>query len=307
MHEAFPVSAVKSNAGPAEAHLRAIALMCFAVLCFIVMNTMVRYLGRTGTPVPEIIWARYVFHLLLIMAFFPRRITTLLVSTRKGMQVFRSVLVLLATVSMFFAVREMPLADAVSLSFSAPLFAVGLSVLILRERVGLRRWGAVAVGFVGMLIIIRPGAGTLQWAALLPIAMAMFYAIYQIVTRMIRGAADPLNALFYTALVGAVASSFVVPFFWRTPGLIEGLMLVGTGFFGGLGHYAVILAYERAEVSVVAPFAYTELIWATILGFMVFGDIPDLWTFLGAGVIVASGLYVLYRERRISRSTPAAL
>ncbi len=294
-----------AGGGAAEAPLRAIALMCFAVLCFILMNTMVRYLGRAGTPVPEIIWARYVFHLLLIMVFFPRRITTLLVSKRKAMQVFRSGLVLLATVCMFFAVREMPLADAVALSFSAPLFAVGLSVLILRERVGPRRWGAVAVGFAGMLIIIRPGAGTLQWAALLPIAMAMLYATYQIVTRMIRGAADPLNALFYTALVGAIAASLVVPFFWRTPGPIDALMLVGIGFFGGLGHYAVILAYERAEVSVVAPFAYTELIWATILGFMVFGDLPDLWTFVGAGVIVASGLYVLYRERRAA--APAVL
>ena len=291
----------RAGASAAKVPLRAIALICFAAFSFVVMNTMVRYLGRTGTPVPEIIWARYISHLLLIMAFFPRRITTLLVSKRKVMQVFRSVLVLLATVCMFFAVREMPLADAVALSFSAPLFAVGLSVLILRERVGRRRWGAVAVGFVGMLIIIRPGEGTLQWAALLPIAMAFLYATYQIVTRMIRGAADPLNALFYTALVGAAVSSLVVPFFWRTPDLIDALMLVGTGFFGGIGHYAVILAYERAEVSVVAPFAYTELIWATILGFMVFGDIPDLWTYVGAGIIVASGLYVLYRERRFAR------
>ncbi len=286
--------------------MQAIALFCFAVLCFIVMNTMVRYLGRAGYPVPEIVWARYLSHLLLIMAFFPRRITTLLVSKRKAMQVFRSVLVLAATVCMFFAVREMPLADAVALSFSTPLFAVGLSVLILRERVGLRRWGAVAVGFAGMLIIIRPGAGTLQWAALLPIAMALFYATDQIVTRMIRDAADALNALFYTALVGAIAASLVVPFFWRTPGPIDALMLVGTGFLGGLGHYAVILAYQRAEVSAVAPFAYTELIWAAILGFMVFGDLPDRWTFVGAGIIVASGLYVLYRERRAA-AAPGAL
>lgn len=302
----MPVSTGRAGAGPAEAPLQAIALFCFAILCFIVMNTMVRYLGRAGYPVPEIVWARYLSHLLLIMAFFPRRITTLLVSKRKAMQVFRSVLVLAATVCMFFAVREMPLADAVALSFSTPLIAVGLSVLILRERVGPRRWGAVAVGFAGMLIIIRPGAGTLQWAALLPIAMALFYATYQIVTRMIRDAADALNALFYTALVGAIAASLVVPFFWRTPGPIDALMLVGTGFLGGLGHYAVILAYQRAEVSAVAPFAYTELIWAAILGFMVFGDLPDRWTFVGAGIIVASGLYVLYRERRISRSPTGA-
>lgn len=283
------------------APLRGILLICFAVVCFISMNTLVRHLGREGYPVPEIIWGRYFFHLVLIMLIFPRRIPTLLVSERKGMQVLRSVLVLLATVCMFFAVKIMPLADAVSIGFTAPLVAVALSVPILKERVGPRRWFAVAVGFVGMLIIIRPGAGTLQWAALLPMGMATLYATYQVVTRMIRGAADPLNALFYTALVGAVATSLVVPFAWRTPTLVDGLMLVATGFLGGVGHYAVIKAYERAEVSLVAPFAYTELIWAVIFGYFAFGDFPDLWTFVGAGIIVAAGIYVLHRERAAAR------
>jgi drug/metabolite transporter (DMT)-like permease len=283
---------------PANSTLQGILLICSAVVCFVTMNTMVRYLGRAGYPVPEIVWGRYFFHLVLIMLLFPRRIPTLLVSRRKLMQVLRSVLVLLATVCMFFAVKIMPLADAVSIGFIAPLVAVALSVLILKERVGPRRWVAVAVGFAGMLIIIRPGGGTLQWAALLPLGMATLYATYQVVTRMIRGAADPLNALFYTALVGAVAASFVVPFVWRTPTLVDGAILIGTGFFGGLGHYAVIKAYERAEVSLVAPFAYTELIWAVLFGYLVFGDFPDLWTFVGAGVIVGAGIYVLHRERR---------
>jgi drug/metabolite transporter (DMT)-like permease len=282
----------------ADGTLRGIGLICTAVVCFIAMNTMVRWLRFDGMPVVEIVWARYFFHVLLIMAFFPRRIRTLLVARRKGMQVVRSVLVFLATVCMFIAMGEMPVADAVAIGFVTPLLLVGLSVAILREKVGPRRWAAVLAGFIGMLIIIRPGAGAFQWAALLPIGMAFFYALYQIITRMIRGSADSLNALFYTALVGAAAASLALPFHWQLPGLAQAAMLVGIGFLGGLGHWFVIMAYERAEVSAVAPFAYTELIWATVFGVIVFGEFPDVYTFLGAGIIAAAGLYVLYRERR---------
>lgn len=285
--------------------LQGIALICLAVFCFIIMNTQVRYLRLEGFPVAEIVWGRYLFHLLPIMLIFPRRIPTLLVSERKGMQIIRSVLVLAATVCMFLAVGLMPLADAVAISFIAPFFAVGLSVLLLRERVGPRRWIAVLVGFAGMLIIVRPGSGVFAWAALLPIGMAFLYSLYQVVTRMVRDAADPLNALFYTALVGAIATSVVVPFDWRTPTPFEWLLLVGIGVFGGVGHYAVIRAYERAEVSLVAPFAYTELIWAVLFGFVVFGDFPDEWTFVGAGIIAAAGIYVLHRERIAAQESSA--
>lgn len=285
-------------AGPrgAEAPLAGILLICLAVLSFVIMNTMVKHLSQT-LPVPLIIWARYFFHLVLIMVLFPRRLPTLLVSGRKGMQVLRSVLVLVATMFMFFAVSLMPLADVVAISFTAPLLVTGLSVPVLGEHVGPRRWAAVGAGFVGMLIIVRPGAGVFQWAALLPLGMAVCYATYQLITRKIRGAADPLNALFYTALVGAVATTLAVPFFWVTPAPLDWPLLVGTGLFGGLGHFAIIRAYEQARPAMIAPFSYTELIWAVLLGFFVFGDLPDAWTFGGGAIIVASGLYVLHRER----------
>lgn len=290
-------------APPAEADadrpLRGVALICLAVLCFVTMNTMIKELGRPGhdLPVPFLVWGRYFFHLVLIMALFPRRVPRLLETRRVGIQVVRSVLVLMATACMFTAVQFMPLADVVSISFVAPLLATGLSVVILHERVGPRRWAAVAIGFVGALIIIRPGLGVVHWAAFLPLAMATFYALYQNLTRIARADADPLNALFYTALVGAVVTSLAVPFFWTWPTPVEWAMLVAAGFFGGAGHFAVIKAYERAQVSVVAPFAYTEIVWATLFGYAVFGDFPDLWTFVGAAVIAGAGLYVLHRER----------
>jgi len=282
---------------PTDAPLRGILMMCFAVLCFATMNTFVKQV-RGDLPVVEIIWGRYFFHFALILVLFPRRIPTLLKSEDKGLQIARSILVLLATACMFVALGFMPLADAVAITFAGPLLIVALSALVLHETVGPRRWAAVIVGFIGVLVIIRPGAGVFQWAALLPVAVAFFYALYQILTRHLSHRSDPLSMLFYTALVGAVAMSVIAPFDWQAPTAAQWLMLAAAGFLGGLGHYAIIKAYERSETALVAPFAYTEIIWATTLGFFIFGDFPDLFTFVGTAIIVASGVYVLHRERK---------
>ncbi len=280
---------------PDDAPVRGIALMCFAGLCFVIMNTLVKHLAQTY-PVPFIVWARYFFHVLLILVVFPRRVPYLLVSGRKGLQVARSVLVLAATTCMFFAVQSLPLADVVAVAFMAPLLATALSVVMLKEHVGPRRWAAVLAGFVGVLVVIRPGAGIMDWMALLPLGMALFYALYQITTRLVSGLADPVNSLFYTAIVGAAATSAAVPFFWAQPTPAAWAMLAATGIFGGVGHFAVIKAMERAAVSVITPFSYVEMVWATAAGLMVFGEFPDVWTWVGAGIVVASGIYVLHRE-----------
>ncbi|MFB3102829.1 MAG: DMT family transporter [Alphaproteobacteria bacterium] len=288
---------VTEAARPTDAPLRGVLMMCFAVLCFTTMNTFIKEL-RGDLPVVVLIWGRYFFHFALILVLFPRRIPTLLKSDDKGLQIARSILVLLATACMFIALGFMPLADAVAITFAGPLLIVALSVVMLRETVGARRWAAVIVGFIGVLVIIRPGAGVFQWAALLPVAVAFFYALFQIITRYLSHRSDPLNMLFYTALVGTLAMSAIVPFDWQAPTVEQWLMLTAAGFLGGLGHYAIIKAYERSETALVAPFAYTEIIWATSLGFFAFGDFPDLYTFVGTAIIVASGVYVLHRERR---------
>ena len=283
---------------PTDALSRGILMMCFAVLSFAAMNTFTKEL-RPELPVIVIIWGRYFFHLLLIFIMFPKRIPTLLDCSDKLLQIVRSVLVLLATACMFFALGYMPLADAVAITFVAPLLIVALSAVLLKEVVGPRRWGAVIVGFIGVMVIIRPGAGTFQIAALLPLTAALFYAIFQIITRIISHRSDPLNMLFYTAVTGAVVMTAIVPFSWQTPSYDQWLMLVAIGLLGGLGHYALIRAYERSETSLVAPFAYTEIIWATLLGFMVFGAFPDIYTFFGTVIIITSGVYILQRERKM--------
>lgn len=279
-----------------DAPLRGIALMCLAMVCFVTMNTFIKSL-RGELPVAELIWGRYFFHALLILMLFPRRIPTLLESSHKTLQIIRSLMVLLATAFMFVALGLMPIADIVAITFVAPLMIVILSVVILREFVGMRRWIAVLVGFVGVIIILRPGGDLFTLVALLPFGTAVTYALYQILTRVISQSADPLNTLFYSALVGTVTMSVIVPFYWVTPNLEQWAKLAVAGLLGGLGHYAIIRAYERAEASLIAPFAYTELIWATGLGFFVFSDLPDLWTFVGAAIIAASGVYIVHRER----------
>jgi drug/metabolite transporter (DMT)-like permease len=292
-----------SSERPSDAPFRGIALMCLAMMCFVTMNTVIKSL-RGELPVAELIWGRYLFHALLIMLLFPRRIPTLLDSANKGLQVLRSLMVLLATALMFTSIGLMPIADVVAITFVAPLLITVLSVVILREVVGLRRWAAVIVGFVGVIVILRPGGDLFAPVALLPLGVALTYACYQILTRVVSRSAGPINTLFYSALVGVVAMSAIVPFDWVSPTPLQWAQLAVAGLLGGIGHYAIIRAYERAEVSVVAPFAYTELVWATGLGFFVFGDLPDLWTFLGAGIIAISGIYIVHRERVRARQRP---
>jgi drug/metabolite transporter (DMT)-like permease len=286
-----------ASSRPADTPIRGVLMMCVAVIFFVIMNTFVKELRAQELPVIEIVWGRYFFHFLLVLLLFPRRIPTLLSGSDKGWQVARSVLVLLATGCMFTSVGLMPLADVVAITFIAPLLITALSVPFLGERVGPRRWIAVFVGLAGMLVIVRPGSGLFQIAVLLPIMVAVFAALYQIITRLISHRTDPVTSVFYTALVGALLMSAIVPFLWEMPTTGQWLMLVGAGLMGGLGHGAIILAYQRAEAPLVAPFAYTELIWATILGLTFFGDFPDLWTYVGAAIIAASGIYILHRER----------
>lgn len=243
--------------------------------------------------VVQIVWGRYFFHALLIVGLFPRRVPSLLVSGRRDLQLFRSVLVLGATLSAYTALGYLPLVTVVAIGFVGPLIVIGLAAIYLGERVGRARWIAVAVGFVGVLVILRPGTGVMHWASILPIVMACCYATYQVLTRLIRGLAPPLTSLFYTALVGTLATSSVVPFHWVAPTPQEWILLATMGLFGGAGHFAVIKAYESARASVVAPFIYSELLWAIALGWIVFAQLPDVWTLAGAALLIGTGVYLL--------------
>ena len=275
----------------------AIALVVLATLAFTLMAAIVKTLA-TDLPVVQVVWGRYFFHFLLVLALFPHRTPTLLVSRRKGLQILRSVLVLLATLQAFTAITYLPLATVAALGFVAPVLVVTLAAFALRERVSIARWVAVGVGFAGVLIILRPGSPSMHWAMLLGVGMATCYALYQILTRVIRHAATALTSLFYTALVGALATSVAVLFNWREPSATQWAFMVANGLLGGIGHFSIIRAYESVDASRIAPFVYTELLWTTLIGWVLFSELPDNWTFVGATVIIGSGLYLIHSDAK---------
>ena len=277
--------------------LAGILLAMGAILLFCLMDLQAKYLGQY-LHVTQIVWARYFgLFIILMVLFAPRRGLGLVRSKRPVLQWIRSLLLLFCTIAFFLAIQFMPLADAVSISFLSPLLVTALGVPLLGEVVGKHRWGAVFVGFLGAMIIIRPGLGVMHWAAWLLLAVAFGYALYQITTRMIAGQDDAVMSLFYTALIGAGLVTVIVPFFWRNPVETEHwLMLAGLGAIGGLSHYMLIKAFEFAPVSVLAPVSYTSLPWNTLFGYWVFGDLPDRWTVTGACILIATGIYILYRE-----------
>ena len=191
---------------------------------------------------------------------------------------------------------------AVAINFAAPLLVTALSIPFLGEKVGPRRWVAIFIGFLGVLIIIRPGLGIMHWAALLPLATAVFYALYQILTRVAGRTEDTKTSLFWTSTVGVITMSCIVPFVWKMPNSQAWAIMIATGALFGFGHYLLIRAFEVAAVSTLSPFLYTQIVWVTILSVIVFDQVPDKFSILGTVIVISSGLYIWHRETR-ERST----
>ena len=283
---------------PAVDPRRAILFMLAGVSLFPFLNAAAKYLTQTY-PLTEVIWARFFGHLLFVLLIFAPRLGLLrLFQTRRpALQLSRSVLMATSTFLFIVALQSLPLATASAIGFTAPLIVTALSVPLLGESVGWRRWSAVGVGFVGALIIIRPGPGFAEWSSLLILGSASCYALYQIFTRKIGTIDRAETTIAYAAVVGTIALSCVVPFAWKTPQTLwHALLFLCLGAFGGLGHFFVIKAFQLYRAAVLAPLSYAELIGASALGYLIFGSFPDALTWLGAGVVIASGVYTFHRE-----------
>ncbi|NQW12287.1 MAG: DMT family transporter [Alphaproteobacteria bacterium] len=279
--------------------LRAILFMALAINLFPFMNVAAKFLSA-DYPTVQIVWARYAGHLVFVLLMFmPRRGLALLRASRPGVHIGRSLLMFVSTVCFFSALRWIEVPTASAINFTSPLIVTALAAPLLGEVVGIRRWGAVMVGFVGALVIIRPGGGETHWAMFLILGTALSYAGYQIATRKFATADPPETSITYISFVGAALASLALPFEWVTPHSIrDALLFALLGVIGGLGHYFVIRAFQLGEASMLSPFNYGQLIMATVLSLFVFGTFPDTWTLIGASVIVASGLYITYRESR---------
>ena len=271
--------------------------MIIMAVCFPSLDALAKYLSRE-LPLFMVLWGRYVFHFLFVALFFFRGAPRDIIHTQRiKLQIFRSILIFLAGLVFWEALMFLPLADCVVISFASPLLLTALSVPILGESVDVHRWGAVILGLLGVMIVIRPGMGIVHWASILPLISAIFYASFQITTRILGRTDNALTTLFYTSAGGLILSSIAVLFVWVPPSLEQWLVLVLMGFLGAVGHYSMIKAFEYAPASLLAPFDYTKLIWAMLLGFVLFGDLPDTGTVIGAIIIVSSGFYLLKWER----------
>jgi drug/metabolite transporter (DMT)-like permease len=238
----------------------------------------------------------------MLLIFLPTYRWTLLKTRQPLIQIGRSLLMLLSNLVFVMAIGRIPLATASAIGFTSPLIVTALSVPLLHEHVGWRRWSAVLVGFAGALLVVRPGDGFGDVAVLLLLASSFMYALYQIATRLSRHD-NAATGIVFAALAGSLALSVVMPFIFVMPrSWFDAALFASLGLLGGLGHYLVIKAFQLGNAAVIAPLGYVELVGSTVLGYFIFGNFPDLWTWIGAGVIIASGVYIALRERRLRGS-----
>ena len=285
----------------AENRQAGIFWMLATMLCFITLDATVKYCLQTYSLV-QVTWARFFFAMIIAMLLCGRNLPQLAISRNFKVQGTRS-LFLLSTTALFNAgLLHVPLPTATTIMFMSPILVTVISIFVLGEHVGLRRWSGIIFGFIGALIVMRvweSGFTSVDHGALLILAAAFTNASYQIATRALRQD-HALTSLLYTAAIGAVVSSCALPWFWRMPDLIGWLLLISCGVSGCLGHLCLIRAFQAAPASIVAPFSYSSLIWSTLFGFMIWGDVPMWTTLAGASLIIGSGLYIFERERRSS-------
>ncbi len=279
---------------------RGIVFFVAGVSLFPFLNAAVKLLGASY-PTSQIVWARFTGHLIVMLAIFlPNHGWRLLVPRRPGVQIARSLLMLASNSLFVVAIARVPLATASAIGFTSPLLVTALSVPLLHESVGIRRWSAVFIGFAGALLVIRPGSGLNDPAVLLLLLGSAAYALYQIATRWVSHYDDAATGIVFAALFGSLIMSGVLPFVFTMPhSLFDLALFCSLGVFGGAGHYLVIRGFQIGRAAVMAPLGYVELVGTATLGYLIFGNFPDLLTWIGAGIIIASGIYIAVRERRL--------
>jgi drug/metabolite transporter (DMT)-like permease len=277
---------------------KAIAMMCVGIACLSGNDAFGKALGA-DYPIVQVLFMRNLIALPFAIALVvwidgPRALRSL----RPAAHLVRGMLWLVAAMMFFTSLQFLPLAEATSLIFVAPIFITALSALVLKEHVGRQRWAAVLVGFVGVLIIVRPGGATFQAASLLPIVTALVYAVLMIAARWVDPRESVRTLMLYLVGASLLFASLIVPFVWVPVRAEHALQFLGIAVFGTAGITLMTQAFRMAPAAIVAPFDYTALIWATVLGFLFWGEMPDWLTFAGAAVIIASGGFIIWRESR---------
>jgi drug/metabolite transporter (DMT)-like permease len=281
-----------------RSRLIAIGLICGAVLFFALLDASAKWLSAHMDPL-QVVFARYAGSMVLVLMLLnPWSRPGVLRTKRPVLQGVRSLLLLGSTVLNFIAIKYLQLAEAVSIMFAGPLLVALVAGPLLGEWPGPRRMAAIAVGFLGVLVITRPGFGGMHPAAILSVFGCICYSFYALATRQLAAYDPPETTMVYSGVAGTLVMLPVIPFVWTMPQTpLAWAILLGTGLLGGFGHWLLILAHRLAPATVLAPFIYSQIVWMVLLGWVVFGQFPDGWTFAGATIVIASGLYLLYRER----------
>lgn len=291
---------------PPQQVMRGIALMLAAFVCFTAIDTCAKWLALSGMPSGQIAFVRFLGHLAMVSALFlPRMGWRLFRTEAPALQLARGAFLLAGTLLNFFAVRHLPLTVTSAIFFTMPLMVCALSIPLLGEKVGARRWAAIAVGFCGVLLVTRPWGAAFHWAVLLSLGATLSASLYALATRRLAGAESAATQQAFAALVGALGAAPLAATGWAWP--VDGaawaaFLLIGA--FGFAGHQFMTVAHMHAPASTLAPFVYTQLLTMTASSWLVFGQPPDLWTAAGGAVVAASGLYVWLRERQIASGKP---
>lgn len=263
-----------------------------------IMDGLAKYLADYYA-VTQIVWARFFFHFLFMLPVMLLRYREDVLRVQQPfLQILRGGFLLGATICFFWSLQYLSIPGALTFLFVSPLIVTCLSTVLLGEHVGIRRWSAVIVGFLGVCIMLRPGGSTFQVASFAALGAGFCHACYMLATRRLSGTAPPLVTLFYTSLLGMVVLSFYVPWYWIRPDALHFALMVAVGAIAAGGHYLLIRAFDYAEASVLAPFGYGEIVMATIVGYIGFGDFPDLVSWIGIAVIIGSGVCIAVREHK---------
>ena len=288
---------------PAPSHrpLIGVALMIAAMMLLPFLDVVAKFLGQQGMPVMQIVWARMAFGALLTLPFVlrhggPRAIRP----DRPLYHTVRAALLIAATFLFFSALKHLPIADALAIFFVQPLILTAISPFVLGERVGPRRWAAVGVGFIGTLIIIRPGFAEVNPGTWLALGAGAALACYFAMTRRIAGRAPAMVTTFHTSLIGTAITGALILGTWQSPSPAQWGLLFLIGLIATVGHYCIVRAYDHAEASLLAPLAYTEMVMATFVGWWFFGDFPDGFTFVGVAILIACATYISIREQQVA-------
>ena len=295
----LPEKKLVARGAPARADhpFKGIALILASTVFLGASDVTAKYLSAT-LPSIEIAWIRFlVFALIMAPSMLPGSPLYALRTKNLGLQLMRGTALLGSSLFFISGLRFLPIAEASATGFVAPLFVTALSIVFLGESVGLRRWIATAVGLIGVLIILRPGSGAFHPAAVFPLVSAFAWACTLIMTRMMSGMERAVTTMTYSSIAGVCILSALVPSVWVTPSWHDILFGIFIGVASTAGQWIVVLAFRYADASVLAPFSYSQLLWVSMLGFLIFGEVPDIWTVTGAAFIVASGLYTAHRER----------